>query len=267
MNELEVSKPESNAVTIQNSRESAEIQSAMVIAQKFPRDPNKVYTKIMQACKRKSLAEVAMYSYPRGGEKVTGPSIRLAEVLAQNYGNIVFGIKEHSQQNGESKMEAYCVDIENNVWSRKEFTVKHERFTKKSGVTNITDPRDIYEHVANLGARRLRACILGIIPSDIVDAAVSECEQTLIGSDEPIGDRVRKMVRAFESLGISSGMLEGRIGHSLGTVDQSEIVELAKIYQTIKDGQAKRQDFFEFNEVKPQTDLGEFFNGPTTIQG
>lgn len=30
--------------------------------------------------KRKSLAESAIYSYPRGGQRVSGPSIRLAEV-------------------------------------------------------------------------------------------------------------------------------------------------------------------------------------------
>jgi len=33
-------------------------------------------------------AEVASYEYPRGNEKVSGPSIRLAEVLAQCWGNM-----------------------------------------------------------------------------------------------------------------------------------------------------------------------------------
>ena len=60
----------------------AEVQAAMVVAKRFPRDETAAYSAIMTACKRPSLAEQAMYSYPRGGQKVTGPSIRLAETMA-----------------------------------------------------------------------------------------------------------------------------------------------------------------------------------------
>ena len=62
-----------------------------------------------------------------------------------------------------------------------------------------TDPRDIYEMVANQGARRLRACILGIIPGDVVGASVEECQKTLTtGNDEPLIDRIRKGIKMFE---------------------------------------------------------------------
>ena len=76
------------------SRQAQEVQAAMVIAKRFPRDEVESYNRIMQSCKRKSLAESAMYEYPRGGTKVTGPSIRLAEAMAQNWGNLDFGITE-----------------------------------------------------------------------------------------------------------------------------------------------------------------------------
>lgn len=42
----------------------------------------------------------------------------------------------------------------------------------------LTDSRDIYEATANFGARRMRACILGVIPGDVVDMAVNECKET-----------------------------------------------------------------------------------------
>lgn len=56
-----------------------------------------------------------MYQYLRGGTKVTGPSIRLAEVLAQNWGNLSFGVKELEQRDGESIAMAYTWDLETNV--------------------------------------------------------------------------------------------------------------------------------------------------------
>ncbi|WP_331490569.1 hypothetical protein, partial [Metaclostridioides mangenotii] len=66
------------------TRQAQEVQAAMIIAKKFPRDEVEAFNRILKSCQRKSLAEQSMYEYPRGGQKVTGPSIRLAEALAQN---------------------------------------------------------------------------------------------------------------------------------------------------------------------------------------
>lgn len=150
------------------SRQAQEVQAAMVIAKKFPRDEVESFNRILRACQRKRLAEGAMYEYPRSGTKVTGPSIRLAEAMAQNWGNIDFGILELEQKSGESQVMAYAWDLETNTRQTKVFSVPHMRGTKRGNVP-LTDPRDVYEMVANQGARRLRACILGVIPGDVVD--------------------------------------------------------------------------------------------------
>ncbi|BBP87435.1 hypothetical protein BsIDN1_10530 [Bacillus safensis] len=68
------------------SRQAQEVQAAMVVAKKFPRDVYAAFERIKKACERKLLAESAVYEYPKGGSKISGPSIRLAEALAQNWG-------------------------------------------------------------------------------------------------------------------------------------------------------------------------------------
>ncbi|MEN2666010.1 hypothetical protein AAHO55_01620 [Listeria aquatica] len=156
---------QNNGVVAQSmaSREMEEVKGQIFMAKQFPRDVFAAENRIKDACKRPALAHSAIYSYPRGGTKVTGPSIRLAEVVAQNWGNMAFGIKELEQKNGESTAMAYAWDLETNVRQEKIFTVKHQR--KANGkIQTLTDPRDIYELVANNGARRLRACVMGIIP-------------------------------------------------------------------------------------------------------
>src|SRR5690606_23861025 len=112
-------------------REIAEVQAAMVIAKKFPRDPIEAMDRILQACTRPTLAEGALYSYSRGGSDVTGPSIRLAEVAAQCWGNVQFGIRELEQRNGESSVEAFAWDIETNTRQVKVFQVPHVRHTRQ----------------------------------------------------------------------------------------------------------------------------------------
>ena len=155
-------------------RQAQEVQAAMVVAKKFPRDEYNAIEKIRRTCQRATLAEQAIYSYPRGKENVSGPSVRLAEALAQNWGNIDYGIIELEQKDGVSEMMAYAWDLETNTRVTKIFSVEHKRDTKK-GSYQLTDSRDIYELTANFGARRMRACIHGVIPGDVVDMAVNDC--------------------------------------------------------------------------------------------
>lgn len=103
-NSTEVVSAKSVNAEMMISRQAQEVQAAMVVAKRFPRDEIEANNRILNACKRKSLAERAIYEYPRGGENVTGPSIRLAEVMAQNWGNLDFGITELEQKNGESNL-------------------------------------------------------------------------------------------------------------------------------------------------------------------
>lgn len=226
------------------ARAVAEVQAAYVIAKKFPRNQHESYANIIDACKRPFLAEQAMYAYPRGGSMVTGPSIRLAEAMAQAWGNLDCGIREISQSGGVSLAEAYAIDLQTNTRVTKTFHVPHVRDTKK-GRIKLTDARDIYEMVANQGSRRLRACILGILPGDVVEAAVEQCKKTLQSGEVPLADQIRKMVLAFDELGVKVEHLETRLGHKLDAIIPQEIVTLKGIYKSIKDGFAPREDYFE----------------------
>lgn len=232
-------------VQTESARAVAEVQAAYVIAKKFPRDENQAYMAIMNACKRPTLAEHSMYAYPKGGTMVTGASIRLAEALCQSWGNVDCGIRELSQDHGVSVAEAYAIDLQTNTRITKVFHVKHSRDTKRGKVT-LTDQREIYEMVANQGARRLRACILGVLPGDIVEAAVEQCKKTLESSDVPIKEQIRNMVKAFDEFGVKVEHIEKRLGHKLDATIPSEIVGLKAVYKSIKDGMADRSQFFDF---------------------
>ncbi|RJS59171.1 hypothetical protein CJ483_03070 [Bacillus sp. PK3_68] len=244
------------------SREMEEVKGAIFLAKQFPRNVFQSEQRILDSCKRPALAQVAMYQYPRGGTKVTGPSIRLAEVLAQNWGNISFGVKELEQRPGESVAMAYAWDLETNVRQEKTFTVKHSIGTKK-GLKQLTDPRDIYEKVANDGSRRLRACILGIIPGDIVDKAIAECEETLRGNNKgPLKDRVASALKAFkEQHRVTQDMIEERFGYNAEAFTEYDYLELIKIFNSLKDGMSKVEDWFDksASKKKKQSQLAKSF--------
>ena len=251
---FEVALREQSALgEVEKSRAIAEAQAAMVMAKRFPRDHVAAVDKIMNACTRAGLAEAALYTYSRGGTEITGPSIRLAEALAQNWGNIHFGTRELEQRQGESTMEAYAWDLETNTKEVKAFQVRHERHAKH-GITKLTDPRDIYEMTANLGARRLRACILGIIPGDVIEAAQNQCEVTLKSKAEVTPDSLAKLLEAFGQQGVTKQQIEKRIQRHLDSMLPAQLVSLRKIFNSLKDGMSKPADWFEEAEKIPDFD-------------
>lgn len=227
-----------------SAREIAEVQAAMAIAKRFPRDPREAMDRILNACTRPTLAEKALYSYSRGGTDITGPSIRLAEAMAQAWGNMQIGIRELSQENGTSTVEAFAWDIETNTRQSKVFQVSHIRHTKQ-GSKLLTDPRDIYENVANNGARRLRACILGIIPGDVTEAAVMQCEETATVSADVSPEGIKVMLKTFAEIGVTKDQIEAKIQSHIGAIRPAQKVNLKKIYNSIRDGMSKPEDWFE----------------------
>ena len=251
MEGFEMTAGKSVTAEMVTSRQTQEVQGQIIMAKKFPRDYVASCSRIMQACQRKGLAEKAMYEYPRGGTKVMGPSIRLAEALAQNWGNMSFGIVELEQKAGESQVMAYAWDLETNTRQEKIFSVPHIRSTKKGNVP-LTDPRDIYEMVANQGARRLRSCILGIIPGDVVEDAIEQCNRTLIeGEKKPLADVIKEVSLYFQrDFNVPLEALEKFIGCKAEAFSMNDCIRLRKVYNSIKDGMAKREEIFELPGVE-----------------
>lgn len=228
-------------------REVAEVQAAMLIAKRFPRDQVAAMDRILNACTRPGLAEQALYEYAKGGSSVTGPSIRMAEALAQNWGNIQFGIRELDQRGGESTVEAFAWDIETNTRQVKVFQVPHIRHTRK-GTYKLEDPREVYELVANQGARRLRACILGVIPGDVIDAAVRQCEVTMKTQADTSPETVKIMLAKFTDIGVTREQIEKRIQRRIDAITPAAVVNLRKVYNSIRDGMSAPGDWFEAAE-------------------
>lgn len=257
-NSLPTEKINQGTVAIEASRAVAEAQGKLLIAKKFPRNETEAFAKAIQSCQRPGLASKAFYSFPRGKETVTGVTIRFAEELARCYGNLDYGIKELSNSDGQSEMQAYCWDLETNTMSLQNFTNKHIR-ESKYGNTELKSQRDIYELNANMGARRLRSRILAILPPDLVEECIQECRRTLAGDNStPIIDRINKMVVAFQKIGVSKEQLEKRLKHTVESVTEEELVELTGIFNGIKTKETKVSDWFE--QPKTASALTEAIN-------
>ena len=237
-----------SATDIASAREAQEVQAMIVVAKKFPRSPVQAMDRILQACTRPGLAESSLYQYGRGGTDISGPSIRLTEAIAQNWGNIQFGFRENGRgmdaKGGYSDVEAYAWDLETNTRKPISFRVRHWRDTKKGGYA-LTDERDIYELIANQASRRVRNCVLALIPGDVVEAAQRQCEITLKTSADTSHEAVKKMVDAFAQFGVNRQQIEAKIQRRLDTITPALMVQMKKIYASLRDGMSSPDEWFE----------------------
>jgi hypothetical protein len=230
--------------SVEQQRSIAEVQARMIIARANPRDPIRCVDMILRDCTRPTLAEGALYQYSRGGSAISGPSIRLAEALAQRWGNIASGIKELSRSNGYSECVAYAWDLESGYFDERQFQVKHWRDTKKGGY-QLTDERDIYELIANMGQRRKRAVLLTVIPGDVTEAAVEQCEKTLHATADTSPEALRKVADAFAAFGVTKEQIEKRCQCRLEAIRPAQVLQLRKIFVSLKDEMSTPDDWFD----------------------
>lgn len=249
------------AVAAEEARAVQEIQAALVIAKRFPRNEQKVWDQLQSACQRMHLAEEAEYEYPRGDGKVSGPSIRLAEAAARAWGNIRHGIQVLEESPSYAKVRAYAWDLETGNQHDMTFTVQKMRKARKKYV-KLEDPRDVYEHVTNMGTRRLRTCLLRVLPSDLIEDAREWCNETLareLGDD--LTETVRKLRQAFTEFDVTSEDLAQYLGHDLKAMSKGEVVKLRRVYAAIKDGYTTARKTFG---RKPQPEETKESHGAPT---
>ena len=235
---------ESNALgVVASAGEVARVQAQLVYAASRPRDEQRAVDRMLTAFQRPSLASKALYQYARGGSEVSGLSIRAAEAMAMAWGNMDFGLRELEQKQGESTVEAYAWDLETNVRRAVTFRVPHYRDTR-AGRKKLEDSRDIYELVANQGARRVRACILAVLPRDIQEAVETQVAETMKATFEITPESLKAWLEAFGRLGVTKAMLEARIQRRFDSITPAQMMGLANIFNSIKDGIARVEDFF-----------------------
>lgn len=233
----------------QQSREVAETQTKYLMAERFPRDEVRAMDRILNAFSRPSLAERAQYQYARGGTDIVGPSIHAAQSIAQGWGNIEFGWDEVARGIGAdgipySEVKAYATDLQSRVPRATKFIVKHWRDTKNGGY-KLKDERDIYELCANMAQRRVRGCILAVVPTDVVDSAMEQAATTLSSNADTSPSAMAKMVSSFAEFGVTKEMIEKRLQRRLDAITPAQVVQLKRIYVSLRDEMSSVGEWFD----------------------
>lgn len=256
--------PQASAAAIK-----AKVEAAIVIALKFPRDETAAFAALMKACQRPSFAEDASYSFKRGRKPdpdhegrwidniVSGPSINLAREAARVWGNVKHGVVVIMDDEDVRTIEATAWDLQTNTEVSAQDTFAKLIWRKNKGAEGgywiKPDERDLRELTNRRAAILKRNCILEILPKDLIEDARDLADKTILQkvTEDPEGQR-KKIIIAFGTLNITPEMLEVFFdGRKLNQISPAEVVQLKKIFTSIRDGNSTWGDY-----VKAATETG-----------
>jgi hypothetical protein len=186
------------AVTIQGNemammREKASIDIQVSTAKAYPRDMQKALSNsIFTATMDVETASTCTYSVPRGGKAITGPSVHLAKILMQNWGNIRGETKVIEIGAKDITSQSVVWDLENNAALKVE--VKRSIMTRSGRMSD--DMITVTGNAAN--AIALRNAIFGVIPRAIVDKVYNAAQQKIIGDAESFTRRLKAVLAGFK---------------------------------------------------------------------
>jgi hypothetical protein len=114
----------------------------------------------------------------------------------------------------------------------------------------------------------VRACILGIIPGDITEAAVAQCEGTMKAKADTSPEAIRKMVDAFAALGVTRDHIEKRLQRHLDAITAAQVVGLKKVYASLRDGMSAPGDWFDVAPpIEPATNADKVKAATAPVAG
>lgn len=233
------------AVSAQEASAQRAIEVSMAIAQRFPRNEDAAFARVIRSCNRTTFADLAVYSFPRGGSVVEGPSVNLAREIGRCWGNIQYGTDIVHDSDESRTVRAWAWDMETNTRRNQDATFKKLIYRKGKGWV-APDERDLRELTNKHGETALRNCLLHLVPPDLVEDALTACRETLKRDATKDPDAARKgVIKAFSGLGIKVEDLEQFLGHRLSLITAEEIAQLRSIWKSISDGNSKWSEYVQ----------------------
>lgn len=241
--QIEVAQVVSADVIYQQDKAAIDMQ--ITTAKTYPRNLKRsTENAIAIVTLDRETASTCTYSVPRGGKAITGPSVHLAKILAQVWGNLRVEAKVISVEDKTITSQAIAFDLENNLAIKVE--VKRSIMTKTGRMSD--DMIVVTGNAANSIA--LRNAVLSVIPKSVVDKVYNEAKRTITGdlSDETklIAGRKKVIDSLKDTYSVTEKEILGAIGKaSVNHLTGDDLVVLIGIGQAIKDGDTSVDQAFK----------------------
>jgi len=219
----------------------SETEAQLEAAHRFPRSITRFLREAMALVTYdQEVAESCIYSLPRSGKAITGPSVRLAEIAASCYGNLHVGARVMDAEDKEVNAQGVAWDLEKNL----RVTVENRRRITGRDGKRFND--DMITMTGNAAASiALRNAIFRVIPRSYINKLYEAARKSAVGDATTLVAKRDTLIARLLKLGITLDRVLARIGKAgVEDIGLDDIATLIGYGTAIKDGDATIDQMF-----------------------
>lgn len=235
--------------------ERANIDIQVSTAKQYPRSISRCANNaVALVTMDKDTAQSCGYALPRGGKPITGPSVHLAKIIAQQYGNLRAEAKVVEITDKQVVSRGTAWDLENNY--AVSFEVRRS-IIGRNGNRFTDDMITVTGNAANSIA--YRNAIFGIVPKSITDKAYKAAQHLITGDLSDEEKLIKRRDGAIKHFTDTYGITEEEViklcgKHTVNQIQADEIALLLGFAQSLKDGDTTVEELMApFRKGKTKT--------------
>ena len=222
----------------------AELDTQIATAKLYPRSLKGAIDNIISlATLDEQTAADCMFALPRGGKPIRGPSIRLAEIIAQQWGNcrVDARVIAVDRANRVIVAEGTFHDLETNCATR---SVVQRRISDKRGRLYNDDMIVVTGNAACSIARR--NAILAGVPKAVWRKAYEASEQVVAGDIKTLATRRESAIKAFATYGVKPEQIYAALEvEGVEDITLEHIPTLQGMFSALKNGETTVEEMFD----------------------
>lgn len=221
----------------------AEVDQQIATSRALPRNIKSAVNNITSlATLDDKSAEECVYALPRGGKPIKGPSVRLAEIIASQWGNCRVGARVVHVDRQEKYVEAEGVfhDLETNAATTARV---RRRISGKDGRLFSDDMIIVTGNAACAIAKR--NAILGAVPKAVWRSAYDAVEKVVAGEEKTLVERRDRVMKAFAAFGVTPERICNALGvNNVEEISIDHMPILQGAHSALKSGEATVEEMF-----------------------
>jgi hypothetical protein len=238
-------------IEVFEAQERASIDTQVATAKRYPRNLRRVLdSSVVIATMNKETAKSCRYAKPVGGKNINGPSVHLARIIVQQYGNIRIQQRIKSIDARSVVAEAVAFDMETNY----AVCVEARRSIIDKGGKRYSDSV-IETNAMAIMAIAERNAIFKVVPKSLIDHVYNEAFNCAFGELTDNTKLLKERDRIFRDFKNTYGLTEEEVLKSIGVntkeaITPEHIADLVGFIQALKDKELTPDDIRNKGGVK-----------------
>ncbi len=232
----------------------SELETQLDAAHRYPRSVNRFTLRAGGLATRTvAIAESCIYTLPRSGKPITGPSVRLAEICASTYGNLHAGARPIEVGRDWVISQGIAWDLENNyrvtIEAKRRITGNRGRFNDDMiGVTH-----------AAATAIAFRNAIFKVIPRSFIEEVYAKVRAVAVGDAKTLDAKRAELFERLAKMGVSQDRVLAAVQReALGDVGLDDVEVLIGLGTAVKNNDKSIDEAFPAVSAQaPQAQPGD----------